>query len=420
MPSARRTCWPRSSHRPLGSPLLQLKDVELLTILAKGRPHAAEALCASDLTAFGIELCRRDGSAADDAAAAAAVRLAARELLLVLLPAARPHQGQGPTAGSICVRLVDAFYARSASSTAHQPPPSSSQQQGSFGGGSAAAAADEHEDAVALACLEAKCICALLSWHQPAAPRETGRLTGFCAHTLPTLLAPLLHDAEVLGEADDEVAMMAISAASALLASCATALVSCDAAASDELAKLICSDHIRRALHHVRLEEAQADLATAMSAILCAPCLSVPRKRAFALEMAKPALGLLRQMSDATHDVPGSVEAHRGSHLAASLLRGLCRLPAAWLATQDGEAAINTMPAGLTACINDLCDSRPIETTTLEPSFLILSSFYCAYSTAASSRRHQVLAAALPPPLTETARFQTLTRVPASTLSHTT
>ena len=129
--------------------------------------------------------------------------------------------------------------------------------------------------------------------------------------------------------------------------------------------KLICSH--TPALHHVRLEEAQADLATAMSAILCAPCLSVPRKRAFALEMAKPALGLLRQMSDATHDVPGSVEAHRGSHLAASLLRGLCRLPAAWLATQDGEAAINTMPAGLTACINDLRDSRPIETTTLEP-----------------------------------------------------
>ena len=280
---------------------------------------------------------------------------------------ARPHQGQGPTAGSICVRLVDAFYARSASSTAHQPPPSSSQQQGSFGGGSAAAAADEHEDAVALACLEAKRASARF-YRGINRPRlETGRLTGFCAHTLPILLAPLLHDAEVLGEADDEVAMMAISAASALLAACATALVSCDAAASDELAKLICSDHIRRALHHVRLEEAQADLATAMSAILSAPCLSVPR-RAFALEMAKPALGLLRQMSDATNDVPGSVEAHRGSHLAASLLRGLCRLPAAsarYTGWRGGHQYDARRPDRMHQ--GDLRDSRPIEATSLEP-----------------------------------------------------
>ena len=187
--------------RPLlsGSPPLQLAIVDvLISLRAEGGEHAANALGAADVLAFLIEMCRREPSrsTACDAACGRMLRLKVRALLVDL--AAHPQQA---SAGPLCSRLIDALSA--GASQLHRGAPDGAVPQVTARRSCALAAAtasveysaeleggpSSQVEEAEVAQLDAHCLCSLLGWYQPMAPRETARLAKYCERALPALLA---------------------------------------------------------------------------------------------------------------------------------------------------------------------------------------------------------------------------------------
>ena len=312
-----------------GLPTLQLASVDMLAVLAEAGTYAAEALCDADLVTFLIEVARGDAcaDAAHDTARASAIdlRRAVRRLLGVLL-----HHPL-PNAGPICTLLIDALQCRPRS-----------------------CASTDMDETVVLATLEAGCVCACLTWHTPSTPREMARLAHFCDATLQTLIASPDDAAHTAPLAEP------LKAAAALLRATAHACAG-DADSAECLMNQLGSIGVSRVLlAGVPGEEVDAcvhvELAAALTAVLVAPSLRPPLKRAFAVRMSLAVLRLTQHMCIGATAGDASLVDSEASHLALALLSALGRLPPAWREVAVAASALS-VPSSLTACIAELLNS---------------------------------------------------------------
>ena len=362
-----------------GCPTTQLGTVDVLVALhSTAGTSAVRVLVAEDFVSFLVELCRKDVHAevhASQPECADRLRCSVRVLLKELL--AYPQPASGP----LCSRLVDALSTR---------VPSHMAKVRRIG-----ALTSSMERAMILQ--EAQCVCSLLGWYSPIAPRETSRLVRFFEHTLLTLIpspasmaqlqVTTQHDGEGIGDEALET-MRALRTASSL----ARAVVTGSARAADTVAlrtllKLFADELIGQILSSqpVALETSvapldalrvQVDIVCAFTTLLdFTTQVPVAVRRTFANQLAPVMLSVIARMNDASVPTHAAVDADRALHvhggmglpaaallcdvqvelersaseLAVALLDALGRLP-----ESDQDRPRVSLPTGVDECIRSL------------------------------------------------------------------
>lgn len=385
-----------------GQTPLQLACIDLLATLHDcGGAEARTSLCSEDVTAFLIELCRREArrhtmSAAHESACE--LRRNVRALLAAMLR--HPHH----SSGLICSRLIEALCSGSGAAGAGGagglpapapsalPPghgraqslPTTTYSPAAAITSAASAAAAEEQDYESLL-LEVQAVCNLLRWHAPIAPRETSRLAKYCEGTLPVLLlaaasahaSSLWDDAAAVApspEEDDQVAAareaarkaaaLAIEAKQVAAALVHAAVTGCakstDANALKVLLQLLADDQIFEPLlaDHGQLlggggqpAQLERDVANALAMLLGGDhALPAKLRRAFAYCLAPSALDFVGRLGACTEQ----------SELAGCLLTALGRLPAGTTGRSSSHHAFD-LPAHIGACIQGLRQAAAVD-----------------------------------------------------------